>query len=315
MATIRRRAIGGGRSAIGCLDARSLIASRHFLGQLFFAFCLLPFALLLFACTSTRPVVKIGLLAPFEGLYRQEGYAALASMRVAIQEQSPPGIDVLPLALDTSRDVARTAQEAMVDPAVVAVIGPYWVGDGAAVASLWERNRWLRPYAPTENDGWAAVAVARAAAYAEREGRTLLLAGRGPGWPQMDVEMAAKSGDVQAGQAVLWLGDAAAGADFALAVWKQRPGAPFGLYSAGAETFRRRVGEKMGGAVFLVGWIDERYAAWARNHSPHTPAAYTVYRQTADTLDRLAGATPATRWQAAIFLLDADGALVLSSGR
>ncbi len=57
--------------------------------------------------TNTRPVVKIGLIAPFEGLYRESGYEALAAMRSAIADSPLPSqvrIDILPLALDDSAD-------------------------------------------------------------------------------------------------------------------------------------------------------------------------------------------------------------------
>ena len=41
----------------------------------------LLFLILATGCTPVRPVVKIGLIAPFEGLYRDSGYGALAAMR------------------------------------------------------------------------------------------------------------------------------------------------------------------------------------------------------------------------------------------
>ncbi|MBI3959331.1 MAG: hypothetical protein HY328_11030 [Chloroflexi bacterium] len=306
MGTIRRSAISERRTANGRLRFHSLFAIRY---------SLFAFVLLLSSCASTRPVVKIGLLAPFEGVYRQEGYDALAAMRAAIGEQESDGIDVLPLAIDTSRDAARAAQKMLADPSVAAVIGPYWTAEGTAVEQSVDDGKWLYPYAPSGNDNWAVEAVDAAAAFAEEEGRTLIVAGRPPGWPEMKVETGAGADDVQAGQTVLWLGDAAAGAGFALAVWERLPGTPFGLYGAGVETFRQRVGEQMIGALFVVGWIDEKYPLWATSHSPNTPAAYTVYRQTADALKRLAGETTTTLWQPAIFILGRDGALVLPSNR
>src|SRR3954463_1255363 len=45
-------------------------------------------------CASIRPIVKIGLIAPFEGLYRQSGYDALDAMRQAMAECTPAGVDV-----------------------------------------------------------------------------------------------------------------------------------------------------------------------------------------------------------------------------
>src|SRR5262245_10088378 len=64
---------------------------------------------LLAGCSSIRPIVKIGLIAPFEGLYRQSGYVALDAMRQAMIDCTPPGVDVLPLALDDNGD-PRQAQ-------------------------------------------------------------------------------------------------------------------------------------------------------------------------------------------------------------
>jgi len=280
-----------------------------------FAFLLLLFAFFLSACASTRPAVKIGLLAPFEGVYRQEGYDALAAMRAAIAEQNPHGIDVLPLALDTSRDVARTAQKVLADPSVAVVIGPYWAAEEGEVGLIAAGKGWLRPFAPVENGNWAGSVVTTAEAFAKNGGRELILAGLPAGWPTTKTAIATDPGAVDAGQAILWLGDAAAGADFALAVWKRLPDTPIGLYSAGAETFRKRVGAQMTGPVFLVGWIDADYPAWAENHSPNTPAAYTVYRLTADALRDLSGETITTVWQPALFILQTGGALVLSPRR
>jgi hypothetical protein len=64
----------------------------------------LVLALLLAGCTDVRPVAKIGLIAPFEGLQRRTGYAALESMRQAIVETPASAIGVIPLALDDSAD-------------------------------------------------------------------------------------------------------------------------------------------------------------------------------------------------------------------
>ena len=278
------------------------------------AFFLFSFAFSLSACASTRPVVKIGLLAPFEGVYRQDGYDALAAMRAAIAEQNPAGVDVLPLALDSSRDVARSAQKVLADPSVVAVVGPYWAVEGLSAGQLFGDDRWRHPYAPSGDANWAADAVDAATAFAEGERHTLVLAGIPPGWPQTGVEIVTAD-DVQTGQAILWLGDAAVGADFAQAVWERLPDTPIGLYAAGADTFRQRVEKGLTGPLFVVGWIDDDYPAWAASHFPNTPAAYTVYRLTADVLRSLAAETVTTRWQPALFTVDNDGRLSLASGR
>jgi len=136
--------------------------------------------LLITGCTPVRPVIKIGLIAPFEGLYRQSGYAALAAMRQALNECTPPGIDLLPLALDDSGDpiqAQRAAQKLLVDPTVHAIIGPLLLDSIAAVAAVLEEPQvetdlageressapaWLIPllifptggFAPTASDEW-----------------------------------------------------------------------------------------------------------------------------------------------------------------
>ena len=62
------------------------------------------------ACTDVQPVVKIGLVAPFEGLYRRTGYDALAAMRAAIADQPAPGVNVLPLAWTTAPILTRRSE-------------------------------------------------------------------------------------------------------------------------------------------------------------------------------------------------------------
>ncbi|HRJ42868.1 MAG: hypothetical protein KJZ86_12115 [Caldilineaceae bacterium] len=270
------------------------------------------FALALSACASTRPVAKIGLLAPFEGVYRQEGYDALTAMRAAIEDS---GLDVLPLALDSSRDAVRAGQKVLADPSVVAAVGPYWAVEALSGGSLFEGSYWWHPYAPAGNRAWAGEAVNAARGFAEGEGRRLVLAATPPDWSGLGAETVAEADEVQPGQTVLWLGDAAAGADFAKAVWERLPETPFGLYGAGAETFRQRVGESLLGTLFVVGWIDDDYPAWAAGHLPNTPAAYTVYRLTADVLHRLSGETTTTVWQPAIFIVHNDGSLSLALDR
>lgn len=310
MAIIRKLGIGNWGLGIGRRHFHSPFTIRH--SPFTVAFLLFSCAFFLSACASTRPVAKIGLLAPFEGVYRQEGYDALAAMRAALAEQEPAGIDVLPLALDSSRDVERAGQKVLADPSVAAVIGPFWASDGLAALQIFSGDRWQHPYAPSGDANWAKEVLDAAIAFAERERHTLVLAGVPVGWTQTDGAVAVAVDDVQAGQAVLWLGDAAEGADFARSVWERLPDTPIGLYTAGVETFRQRVGEKTTGPLFVVGWIDDDYPAWAASHSPSTPAAYTVYRQTADVLKHLAGETVTTTWQPAIFMLDNAGGLTLS---
>jgi ABC-type branched-subunit amino acid transport system substrate-binding protein len=51
------------------------------------------FLLLLFLtnCTSVAPVVKVGLVGPFEGRHREIGYDAIYSARLAVREINQAG--------------------------------------------------------------------------------------------------------------------------------------------------------------------------------------------------------------------------------
>ncbi|MEX1019708.1 MAG: hypothetical protein WDZ49_08620 [Litorilinea sp.] len=86
-------------------------------------------AMLLAGCISaTPPVHKIGLVAPFEGQHRPAGYAALAGLRLAIAECSPPQTAWVPLALDDSYQPGasqRALAKLRVDPATRLILGPF----------------------------------------------------------------------------------------------------------------------------------------------------------------------------------------------
>ena len=130
--------------------------------------------LLLLSCTVDRPlpVVKVGLLAPFEGERRELGYHLLPAIRAATPEQVR-GQRVEWVILDThgAPEIARQrAAELAVDPAVLAVVGPLLPEEVAAVAPLVEQaglawwplapageegvSAWL---GPVEGDGWGAA--------------------------------------------------------------------------------------------------------------------------------------------------------------
>lgn len=97
--------------------------------------------LLLSACTSVDPVIKIGLVAPFEGAQRVVGYDVIYSARLAVREINQAGgiggYRVALVALDDSGDpelARQTAQSLIADPAVVAVLG-HWLPETTAVAT------------------------------------------------------------------------------------------------------------------------------------------------------------------------------------
>lgn len=104
-------------------------------------------AALLAACASVDPVVKIGLVAPFEGRHRAIGYDAIYAARLAIREANAGGgigsYRVALVALDDGGDPALAAQTAAalaVDAGVVAVVGHYLPGTTAAAAEVYARH-------------------------------------------------------------------------------------------------------------------------------------------------------------------------------
>ncbi|MCS7221857.1 MAG: ABC transporter substrate-binding protein [Anaerolineae bacterium] len=81
---------------------------------------------------STPPIIKIGMIAPFEGLYRPEGYAALYAVKLALRECNATGgvagYRVELVALNDDGDPAQAALQARklaLDPDVMGIIGPF----------------------------------------------------------------------------------------------------------------------------------------------------------------------------------------------
>lgn len=88
--------------------------------------------LLLASCSSVAPVVKVGLVAPFEGRERAVGYDAIYAARLAVRELNEAGgvggYRVALVALDDGgqTDLAQqTAASLAIDPGVVAVVGHF----------------------------------------------------------------------------------------------------------------------------------------------------------------------------------------------
>src|SRR5438045_7698640 len=94
---------------------------------------LLLAALIAAACMPvTRPVVKIGLVAPFEGRYREVGYEVIYAVRLAVREANAAGgvagFSVELTALDDGGDPASAAEQARklgTDPQIAGVIGDW----------------------------------------------------------------------------------------------------------------------------------------------------------------------------------------------
>ena len=291
---------------------------------------------MLAACTAMRPVVKIGLLAPFEGRHRHSGYEALAAMGAALSEHPLPGVEVLPLALNTSADpqqARRAAQKLLQDGNVAAVVGPLQPRQAAAVADIMATTDvlWLLPLAPASADEAQAL-VAALAAQIDRQ--AIVLAGLDAGWPPLspedwaaiiDKEVRVSDEAVTAAEGVLWLGDAMAGAAFLARLWAQDPSIPFWTTSIGGDPlfFRLLAAQRQSTGMSLtpVYWgilLDEsagHYSEWASSHTPATPTAYAIYQATQRALAHIPGtehppSSPA-RVQAhrslAIFSLQTDG--------
>ncbi len=95
---------------------------------------------------STKPVVKIGLVAPFEGLQRHLGYDVLYAVKLAVRERNAAGgvagYMVELVALDDGNDPAQAplqARKMIVDANVMGVIGHF--SAETALAALDEYHR------------------------------------------------------------------------------------------------------------------------------------------------------------------------------
>jgi ABC-type branched-subunit amino acid transport system substrate-binding protein len=98
-------------------------------------------------CGSVAPVVKVGLVAPFEGRDRAVGYDAIYAARLAVREINAAGgingTRVALVALDDSGDPSLAEQAAAtlgIDPGVVAVVGHYGRETTAAAAPIYDRD-------------------------------------------------------------------------------------------------------------------------------------------------------------------------------
>ena len=97
--------------------------------------------IILTGCTATRPTVKIGLVAPFEGAQRALGYEVLYAVKLALQERNDQGgvggfgIELVALSDDGQpANAVRQAQALAVDPGVVGVLGPWQTATAQAAA-------------------------------------------------------------------------------------------------------------------------------------------------------------------------------------
>jgi ABC-type branched-subunit amino acid transport system substrate-binding protein len=93
------------------------------------------------ACVPVaRPAVKIGLVGPFEGRYRDTGYEVIYAVRLAVREANQRGLagyGLELLGLDDSGDAQMAvtqAQKMATDPQVVGVVG-HWLDETTLAAA------------------------------------------------------------------------------------------------------------------------------------------------------------------------------------
>lgn len=282
----------------------------------FFSPCLLVF-ILTTACAPIRPIYKIGLLAPFEGLSRRNGYEALAAMHAAIGDAAPQGIDLLPLALDDSADPVRAAQKMLADPTLKAVVGPLTIEGVEATRALFGNTDLPRfaPFAvapaggfadPTQNSDWVTGLIQTIARTVQKDGKTqLFLAGWIDGLPDyseqewtelinIDIKLLSSFERIDGkilnqellrenfftrSSAIVWLGSAEQGARFASELWKINPEITIWTGAQGGDPiFGERLEER--GALYWATWSNPGYEQWAATHQPASPATYLVYLAT-----------------------------------
>lgn len=291
-------------------------------------FCLL-FSLFLLSCNSTRPVVKIGLLAPFEGLHRESGYEALAAMRMALADYPLQQFEALPLALDTSADptqARRSAAKMLRDETVLAVVGPLQARQVSAVADVIAASgvSWKPQTRPASSE---AAQTLIETTISEMSGTNIIVAGLDFGWPQNSAERwSSKTGKsvtevdsttgAAAADAVLWLGSPAEGAAFLGELRTQNPAVPFWTTAvAGDPVFLSLLLERLDGTppgpiywVVALGESAGQYIEWSAANADASPTAFAVYLATRRALQEIAeDGLPSNKRELAVFSLDLEG--------
>ena len=82
---------------------------------------------------SVKPTVKVGLSAPFEGLYRDVGYEVLYAVRLAVHERNAIGgigerllVELVALNdLNEAKEAAEQARKMAADPDMLGVLGGF----------------------------------------------------------------------------------------------------------------------------------------------------------------------------------------------
>lgn len=123
--------------------------------------------LLLTACGGVRPVIKVGLVAPFEGQFRPVGYDAIYAARLAVREINGQGgignYRVALVALDDGGNpelAQQVAASLVIDPAVMIVVGHWLTATNAIVAPIYQEGQLpflvlgQEPYTRGDPAGW-----------------------------------------------------------------------------------------------------------------------------------------------------------------
>ncbi len=245
--------------------------------------------LLLAACTrNTPPVVKLGLIAPFEELHRDDGYAALHAVRLAVDQRNAAGgvagYRVALVALnDNARpdDARQQAANLGVDRDVLAVIGPLHSATAAAAGTELAQQGlpWVTLASLPAQQMPGGFALEAAPADVTDRARQALAAGGVTGAVAVTDDPAL---DPSGLDGVIWLGDAAGGAQAALRLTP--PTRLVGGPELGSPVFAGRAGPAADG----VRWFSagpapadlpaEFVAAYqAAAGSPPTPQAALAY--------------------------------------
>jgi ABC-type branched-subunit amino acid transport system substrate-binding protein len=160
---------------------------------------------------SVRSVVKIGLVAPFEGPQRNMAYDVLFATRLAVQEYNrraaagpdEPFVELVALNDDGRPAESRQqARDMAVDPDILGVVGPWSVGTALAALDAYRAAGLAvvlpdigpggnRLATPSSADGVARIAAGQAASKDLGEGFRALT-GREPGTQAIQAYEAAR---------------------------------------------------------------------------------------------------------------------------
>ena len=289
---------------------------------------------------SIRPVAKIGLLAPFEGLHRREGYAALALLRGALAAQPSPG-DYLPVALDTHADPAmtlRALEKLLIDPVVGVIVGPLDPAlAGALPAAFGEDDPlpWIPPYAvapsggfadPRLSSAWADELIRAVGEAAMAQGaQRLVIAGWSAGWPHRDqsgwqqvaglpIFLNEDPAQVERTDAVLWLGLPEDGVHYLSVLRSRFAGLPFWVTYAGASPILPERAANLEN-VYWATWRNLEYTEAVVDGSPLTPDQHRVQLAMQTAIDALSGLDALSAmaeqsslgWEIVLYAFDDEG--------